>query len=196
MLPRKNPKILTKKNKAKSLGQKLSERRLILLSFRISTFLKLQTLWLRIFSSWFQAVGRSHKKQKTNEVPEDDISDSSSSRTISNAHEDDGDDEEDAKDNSDEENSHQEHENESSNSTDSISSEDPNKPQVTEGKAQLSPNSQKAHFRQKIKEVARELEEEAAKAKKVEGTNQAKKAGNGTPIKSPRVKTVAQKRRN
>ena len=37
-------------------------------------------------------------------------------------------------------------------------------------------------------------EEEAAKAKKVEETNQTKKAASGTPAKSPRVKTVAPKR--
>src|ERR1044072_1049981 len=102
-------------------------------------------------------------------MQEDDISDSSSSRTISNENEDDGDEEENEEETSDEENSHQQGDDESSDSTDSISSEDPNKPQVTEGKAQLSPNAQKAMFRQKIKEVASLMEEEeAAKAKKAE----------------------------
>ena len=38
------------------------------------------------------------------------------------------------------------------------------------------------------------MEEEAAKAKKVEETNQTKKAASGTPARSPRVKTVAPKR--
>src|ERR1044072_5095114 len=128
-------------------------------------------------------------------MQKDDTSDSSSSRTISIANEDDGDEEENEEETSDEENSHQQGDNESSDSTDSISSEDPNKPHVTEGKAQISPNSQKAMFRQKIKEVAREMEEEeAAKAKKVEETNQTKKAASGAPAKSPRVKTVAPKR--
>src|ERR1044072_8105891 len=128
-------------------------------------------------------------------MQEDDISDSSSSRTISNANEDDGDEEENEEETYDEENSHQQDDNESSDSTDSISSEDPNKPHVTEGKAQLSPNSQKAIFRQSIKEVAHEMEEEAAKAKKAEEDNQAKTPASRTPVKSPRVKTVAQKKR-
>ena len=38
MLLTENPKILIKKNKAKSLGLRLSERRLVLFSFKISTF--------------------------------------------------------------------------------------------------------------------------------------------------------------
>ena len=39
MLPRENPKIPVKKNKAKNLGPKLSDKKSILFSFRVSTFL-------------------------------------------------------------------------------------------------------------------------------------------------------------
>src|ERR1044072_4951411 len=99
-------------------------------------------------------------------MQEDDISDSSSSRTISNANEDGGDEEENEEETPDEENSHQQDDNERSDSTASIPSEDPNKPHVTEGKAQLSPNSQKPFFRQRIKEVDRVMEEKASKAKR------------------------------
>src|ERR1044072_7515299 len=39
MLPRENPKIPIKKNKAKNLGPKLTDKRSILFFFRVSTFL-------------------------------------------------------------------------------------------------------------------------------------------------------------
>ena len=129
-------------------------------------------------------------------MQEDDISDSSSSRTISNVNEGDGDEGDNVmEETSDEETSNQEHDSEGSSSTNSVSNEDPNKPKVTEGKAQLSPRSQKEKFRLKIKEVAREIaKEEASKAKKAEEKKQGKGTADGAPVKSPRVKSVAQKR--
>src|ERR1044072_8646873 len=135
-------------------------------------------------------------------MQEDAISDSSSSRTISNANEGEGDEGDSIEETSNEELSHSEHDSAGSSSTDSVSTEDPNKPKVTEGKAQLSPKSLRERSRIKIAEAAREIaEEEAAKAKNTEGKTQAKgTAGTKDPIsevhvRSPRVKIVAPKRR-
>ena len=119
---------------------------------------------------------------------QDDTTSDSSSRTLSDEDNADKPKDDDLEETSDEDSYNSEIESESSSSD--------GKPKVTEGKATLSPKSQFKKSQARIAEAAREIaEEEAAKAKDAAKAKEAEDLTRKIPTRSPRVKSVAVKRK-